>query len=98
MVISLLLCRPCGHIFCRQCAEQRFSSTNTCSLCDSAFDIETELVELIHQRSPEASIAAFSLAATYPEESWRILVEASLFCRTQTALYGLLGTSIRYFG
>ena len=80
--------RPCGHLFCRSCAERRFSSTNTCSLCDAAFDIESELVELTHERSTDTAIAAFALAATYPEEAWRILVDATLFCRTQTALYG----------
>lgn len=88
LMTSCPLRSPCGHIFCRPCAERRFSSTNTCSLCDAAFDLETELIELSHERSQEAAVAAFSLAVTYPEEAWRILVEASLFCRTQTALYG----------
>ena len=79
---------PCGHIFCRPCAERRFSSTNTCSLCDAALDLESELVELTHERSAEAGLATFALCATFPEEAWRIFVEASMFCRTQTALYG----------
>lgn len=85
---TLPLCRPCGHIFCRPCAERRFSSTNTCSLCDAALDLESELVELTHERSAEVGLATFALCATFPEEAWRIFVEASVFCRTQTALYG----------
>jgi hypothetical protein len=63
--------------------------SNMCSLCDAPFDLDNDLQELLHHRgNQEMSTAAFALAVTHPEDAWRILVEATAFCRTQTALYG----------
>jgi hypothetical protein len=56
---------------------------------------ENDIVELTH--TPEgldsALVGAFSLAVTDCEAASRVLSEAVKFARTQTALYGELGTT-----
>jgi len=84
----------CSHLFCERCARHYFSRPREgsgvvqCPVCDSACDGETGILRLSHSHGLEALCAAFSLAASFPEDALAVAAEGIKFNREQLALAG----------
>ena len=84
-----LFCRACLHLYCPSCAEKHFSIRMVCPLCSKSVAEDGDLVEL--NNSPDLSapaLATFSLACLNLDVAMKMVLDAVVFCRTQTALSG----------
>ena len=78
----------CQHLYCPPCAERHFSVKLACPICSRGLTPD-DIVELVHgEDMTDAMQATFTLACVRIEDAMRLVQEAAVFCREQTALIG----------
>jgi hypothetical protein len=78
----------CNHLFCGPCTARAFQGVPApllCPLCDMAVE---DVHRLSGERSMEHALRVFAFSVFYPEDALRLVSDAAVLARTQTALYG----------